>query len=168
QCGGIHGAGDSDLRFWLYQNDERIDLIDEKAAAGGLERHDPGDFRGAGDLEDIRGSLPHPHDPERMATDAHDAAQRIDGAEQPVDGPLFDDHDRLAAAHLGRRERAAGDDAAAENLHEPVIGAEHAQYAGVVAAVFESLEELRPDRRIVDLGEASDRLGFLRNQLGTD
>ena len=168
QRGRIHGARDRDVRFRLYENDERVDLVDEKAAARGLERHDPGDLGGSGDFENVRGSLPHSHDPERMPADAHDAAERIDGPEQPVDRPLLDDHDGFATAHLGRGERAARDDAAAQNLHEPVIGAEDAEDAGMIAAVLEPLEELRPDRGIMDLGKPGDGLRLLRDQLGPD
>ena len=103
-----------------------------------------------------------------MTADADDAAQRIDRAEQAIDGPLFDDDNRITAAELRGRERSARRDAAAQNLHEPVISAEDAEDPGVVAAVFEPLEQLGPDRRVMDFGEAGDGLGFLGDQLRPD
>ena len=59
-------------------------------------------------------------------------------------------------------------DPPAQDLHEAGIGAEHPHRLRVIAAVFEALEHLRPDCRVVDLGQSRDRVGFLRRELGTD
>ena len=103
-----------------------------------------------------------------MPPDPDDAAEWVHGAKQPVDGALLDDRDRLTTAQLRRGERAAGRNAPAEDLHEAVIGAEHAQDPCVIPAVFEPLEDLRPDRGVMDFGKARDRLGVLREQLRPD
>src|SRR4029077_2988244 len=97
-----------------------------------------------------------------------DPAERIDGAEEAIDGPLLDDRDRFTPAQLGRGERTTGRAAAAEDLHEAVLGPEHAEDAVVIAAVLESFKDLCPDRRVVDFGQASNRLGVLREQLWAD
>src|SRR2546428_10187547 len=77
-----------------------------------------------------------------------------------VDGPLLDDGDRRSAAQLRRREDATGDQSAAQDLHIAIVGAEHAQDLGASAGVFETVEQLRPDRRVVDFRQAGDRLGL--------
>jgi len=61
--------------------------------------------------------------------------ERVDGAEQAGRWSLLHNRDRLTTAQLGRGERAAGRDAAAENFHEAVVGTEHAEDARVISAV---------------------------------
>src|SRR5436309_3315955 len=166
--GGVHRAADADLGLRLHENDQAVPLVDDETAARRFERHHGRDLRRPRHLEDVRGSLPDPDDLERMSADPDDAAEGIDGAEQPIDGPLLDDRDRLTPAQLGRGKRAAGRYAAAENLHEAVIGAEHAQDPRVIPAVLEPLKDLGPDRRVMDFGEARDRFGILGEQFGPD
>src|SRR5439155_10193903 len=139
-----------------HQDDEALPIVGSEAPPRRFERHHRRDFGRTRYLEDVRGSLPDPEDLERMPPYSDDAAERIDGTEEPVDGPLLDDRDRRPASQFCRGERAAIRDAAAEDFHEPVIRAEHAQNPRVVAAVLEPLKDLRPDRRIVDLGEAGE------------
>src|SRR6266566_1365164 len=168
QRGGVHGARDAHLGPGLHEDDQAVHPIDREALVRRLERDDARDLRCTRHLEDVGGSLPHPYHAERSAADAYDLPDRVAGPEQPVHGSLLDDRHRGPAAQLRRGKDAARDQAAAQDLHVAIVCAEHTQDLRAVAGVLEAVEHLGPDRRVVDLGQAGDRLGFLGCQGGPD
>src|SRR5437870_659623 len=157
----IHRPGHADAGDGPHENDQSIHLVELEVTSRRLERHDAGDLRRTRELEDVGGSLVHADHPEGTAADLD---QPVDGVERPEQAvhraPLHDDHRRPRPA-LGWREQPAAVDAAAQDLHETVVRAEQGEGLGADAAVLEPVEQLRPNRGVVDLGESRDRLRLL-------
>src|SRR2546425_534736 len=103
----------------------------------------------------------HADHPEGAAADLDQPVHGIERPEQAVHRALLDDDHRRPGPALGWREHPAAGDTPAQDLHEAVVRAEQGEGLGADARVLEAMEQLRPDRGVVDLGESGDRFRFL-------
>src|SRR5256884_675422 len=131
-------------------------------AVGDGDHHDGHDPDAAHHQRDAR---EHEHDEEERGGEAVEDAQHLVRRQQ-VETVGFAHPDPPHAAQLQRDGvHRPGHADAGHRPHEkdqPVHLVEQGEGLGAAAPVLEPMEQLRPDRGVVDLGEAGDRLRLLR------